>query len=143
MINLNTEELTAIFRKYGLKLTTQRLAIFKLIISRKDHPTTEQIYEALKSDYPTISLGTIYKTLHLLQELGLIQELGFSEGKIRYDPNLEPHINMVCTKCGQVNDYEPKSLKPLWKDMVSKLNFEPTGQRIDLYYICDKCKKKE
>lgn len=142
MINLNAEELIDLFRENGLKVTTQRLAIYKYIISRDDHPTTEQIYQALKKDHPTIGLGTIYKTLHLLKKLGLIQELGFNEGSIRYDPNIQLHINMVCTKCGQIEDYESEIFKLHWKELISKLDFKPKGQRIDLYYECEKCKKK-
>jgi len=69
-------------KKKGYKLTTQRLAICKFILIRNDHPTAEVIYQELRKEYTTISLGTIYKTLHLLKSLGLIQELGF-----RYDSN--------------------------------------------------------
>ncbi|TFG13416.1 MAG: transcriptional repressor [Promethearchaeota archaeon] len=138
---MKDQELFNLFRENGFKVTTQRLAIYKYIISRDDHPTTEQIYQALKKDHPTISLGTIYKTLHLLKQLGLIQELGFNEGSIRYDPNMELHINIVCTKCGHIDDYESKSFNKNWKELISNLNFEPKGQRIDLYYECEKCKK--
>lgn len=138
---MKDQELFNLFRENGFKVTTQRLAIYKYIISRDDHPTTEQIYQALKKDHPTISLGTIYKTLHLLKQLGLIQELGFNEGSIRYDPNMELHINIVCTKCGHIDDYESKSFNENWKELISNLNFEPKGQRIDLYYECEKCKK--
>ena len=115
MINLDIEKLTAIFRDHGLKLTIQRLAIFNSIISRKDHPSTEQVYESLKEKYPTISLATIYKTLHIFNELGLIQELNFSDGNIRYDPNMELHINIVCIKCGGITDYSNKKIKDLWQ----------------------------
>ncbi len=143
MIHLDIEELKAIFRKKGLKFTTQRLTIFKLIISRKDHPSTEEIYKSLKREYPTISLGTIYKTLHLFKELGLIQELNFSEGKIRYDPNTKLHINMICSKCGKISDYENEKVKVLWKTILSDLSFKPKGQRIDIYYDCESCKNFE
>jgi Fur family peroxide stress response transcriptional regulator len=137
---MNSQELIDLFRKNGFKVTTQRIAIYKYIKSRDDHPTTEQIYEAVKKDHPTISLGTIYKTLHLLKKLNLIQELGFNEGSIRYDPNTHLHINMICTKCGRINDYESKVFNSQWKELISSLDFEPKGQRIDIYYECDNCK---
>lgn len=140
MINLDIEKLTAIFRDHGLKLTIQRLAIFNSIISRKDHPSTEQVYESLKEKYPTISLATIYKTLHIFNELGLIQELNFSDGNIRYDPNMELHINIVCIKCGRIIDYNNKKVKDLWQPIIADLNFKPKGQRIDIYYECEICK---
>ena len=137
---MKDQELIDLFRENGFKVTTQRLAIFKYIKSRSDHPTTEQIYEALKNDHPTISLGTIYKTLHLLKELGLVQELGFNEGRVRFDPNMNLHINMVCTKCGQIKDYKSESFNSHWNELISSLDFEPKGQRIDLYYECEKCR---
>ena len=136
---MDDQELFALFRKNGYKVTTQRLAIYKLMLTKKDHPTADQIYQELKSDYPTLSLGTIYKTLHTLKELGLIQKLGFNEGSIRYDPDLEPHINLVCSKCGEISDYKSENVAKFWKAIISNLNLKPIGQRIDIYYICENC----
>jgi len=85
-------------------------------------------------------LGTIYKTLHLLKELGLIQELGFNEGSVRYDPDMELHINMVCSECGIISDYKAENVKKLWSVIISDTGIKPTSQRIDLYYECDGCK---
>jgi Fur family peroxide stress response transcriptional regulator len=139
MIDLDTQELITTFKKQGYKVTTQRLAICKLVLNRNDHPTAEEIYQELKKEYPTISLGTIYKTLHLLKEFGLIQELGFNEG-IRYDPDMELHINIVCSKCGRIYDYKAKNVEEMWNIIISDLGFKPKGQRIDIYYECDDCK---
>ncbi len=137
---MDDQELFALFRKNGYKATTQRLAIWKYIISRDDHPSTDQIYQAMKVDYPTISLGTIYKTLHLLKDLGLIQELGFNEGSVRYDPNTEFHINMICSKCGEIVDYESENTKKFWSTILSELEVKVNGHRFDVYYECDDCK---
>jgi Fur family peroxide stress response transcriptional regulator len=137
---LDTKELFEIFREKGLRLTIQRLVIFNSIISRKDHPTTEEIYNSLKDKFPTISLGTIYKTLHLFKELNLIQELNFSENNIRYDPNMSLHINIVCPKCGKICDYNNEKIKDIWQVIISDLNIKPKGQRIDIYSECEGCK---
>jgi len=137
---MDDQELIVIFRENGYKVTTQRLAICKFILSRKDHPTTEQIYQELRYEYPTISLGTNYKTLHLLKALELIQELGFNEGSVRYDPDMELHINMVCSKCGKITDYKAENVKKLWCVIISDIGIKPKGQRIDIYYECDNCK---
>ena len=137
---MDTNDVINFFREKGLKVTSQRLAICNFILSRKDHPTAEQIYQELRNEYPTISLGTIYKTLHLLQELGLIQELGFNEGSVRYDPDMELHINMVCSKCGKISDYKAENVEKLWSAIISDLGFKPKGQRIDIYFECNDCK---
>ena len=141
MIQKTTEDLASIFKKHGLKLTTQRLAIYKSLVERKDHPTTESIYKSLKDDYPTIGLGTVYSTLHLFKDLGLIQELNFSDGNIRYDPNTKVHINLVCSNCGNISDYDSRNVKEFWQKIISGLKIKPKGQRIDIYYECEKCKK--
>ena len=137
---MDTQELITLFRERGYKVTTQRLAICKFILSRKDHPTADKIYQSLRKDHPTISLGTIYKTLHLLKELGLIQELGFNDGSVRYDPDTELHINMVCSKCGEIRDYKAEDVENLWNAILSDIGVKPKGQRIDIYYDCKKCK---
>ncbi|MFX1571822.1 MAG: Fur family transcriptional regulator [Promethearchaeota archaeon] len=137
---MDDKELINLFRDKGFKVTVQRLAICKYVLPRGDHPSAEQIYQALKIDYPTISLGTIYKTLHLMQDLNIIQELGFKDGSRRYDPDMDPHINMVCTKCGKIYDYKTKKVKELWNNILSELEIKPKSQRIDIYYECDECK---
>ena len=139
---MDTQSIIGFFREKGLKVTSQRLAICIFILSRKDHPTAELIYQELRNEYPTISLGTVYKTLHLLQELGLIQELGFNEGSVRYDPDMELHVNMVCSKCGQISDYKTENVEKFWSAIISDLRVKPTGQRIDIYYECEDCKLK-
>ena len=137
---MNTQDLIKLFRKNGYKATSQRLAICKLILSRKDHPSADQVYQELKEEYPTISLTTIYNTLRILVELELIQELGFNEGSIRYDPDMELHINMVCPKCGKIDDYKAENVTKLWNAIISDLGLKPIGQRIDIYYKCEECK---
>ena len=140
---MDDQELIDIFRKNGLKVTRQRFAICKFIISRVDHPSADQIYQSLKTDHPTISLGTVYKTLGLLEELGLIQKLRFNESSIRYDPDMELHINIVCSKCGKIYDYKAENVKKLWSVIVSDIGIKPKGQRIDIYYECNECNKSD
>ncbi|NHJ19572.1 MAG: transcriptional repressor [Candidatus Lokiarchaeota archaeon] len=137
---MDTQYLIEFLREKGLKVTSQRLAIFNFILSRKDHPTAEQIYQKIRGEYPTISLGTVYKNLHLLKEIGLIQELGFDEGSVRYDPDMDLHVNMVCTNCGKITDYKTDKVEKLWNALISDIGIKPKGHRIDLYYECDDCK---
>jgi Fur family peroxide stress response transcriptional regulator len=139
---MNAQQLIAILRDKGHKVTPQRLAICELALSCKDHPTAEQIHQEVIKKYPTISLATVYQTLHLLIDMGLLQELGFNDKSSRYDPNTTPHINVICLKCGEINDYEAKDVKKLWSQIIGELGFKPIGQRLDLYRYCDKCKRK-
>jgi Fur family peroxide stress response transcriptional regulator len=139
---MDTDELIDNLRKQGYRVTPQRLSICKLILSSKDHPSAEQIYHEVKKTYPTISLATVYLTLDLLRNLGLVQELGFSDRSSRYDPNNSPHINIICPKCGKIYDYEAARVKKLWSQIVAETGLTPIRQRLDLYVLCDKCNKK-
>jgi len=136
---MKTEELVAKLRKSGFKVTPQRLTICELILSSKEHPTAEQVYEKVKKTHPTISLATVYQTLHLLSEIGLIQEMGFSNCVSRCGPDTSPHINIICQKCGKIEDYKAESVKKLWAQIIEELGFKLIGQRIDIYTCCDRC----
>jgi len=138
---MDDQQLIKKLRSKGYKVTPQRLAICKLLLSSKNHPSADQIYQEVKKQYPTISLATVYFTLDLLKDLGLVQELGFSDRSSRYDPNTSPHINVICPKCGRVYDYEAASVKKLWSQMVAEMSFTPLRQRLDIYIFCDKCSK--
>lgn len=139
---MNTKRLISKLREEGYKVTPQRLAICELALSSKDHPTADQIHHEIMKKYPTISLATVYQTLHLLTDMGLLQELGFSDKSSRYDSNTSPHINVICPKCEDIYDYEAKNVKRLWSQIIGELGFQPIGQRLDIYRYCEKCWKK-
>ena len=126
----------------GYKVTPQRLAIFKLILTNKNHPSVDQIYEMVIKKFPTISIATVYQNLHLLEELGLVHELKFNNNMSRYDPNTKPHINLICPKCNKIVDYESKNVKNFFDQIVADLKIKQIDQRIDIYRYCDKCSKK-
>ena len=98
-------ELTELFRARGLRVTPQRQAIFGLLQDDQTHPTVESLYERACSDMPTISLKTVYQTVHDLEALGEVQVLDLGTGSVRVDPNVEhDHHHVVCTQCGRVRD---------------------------------------
>ncbi len=139
--SISRKELISKFHEKGYKVTPQRLKICEFVLSSKDHPTAEEIYHEVIKNNPTISLATVYKTLHLLSDLGLVQELNFAENRSRFDPNISPHINIICPKCGKILDYESKNIKQLWDMIISELKIKPSGQRMDLYVECEKWDK--
>ena len=129
-------------RSKGYKATPQRIAICKMALGSKEHPSVQKIYREVKQMHPTVSLATVYTTLNILKESGLIQELNFPQGQTRFDPNLEAHINFVCRLCGNIQDSEDAALKELVKKASAKANFSPTAQRIDVYGVCGQCTNK-
>lgn len=136
---MNIQQIMHKLRERSYRVTPQRLAVCELILSSKDHPTADRIFREVKKKHPTISLATVYQTLHLLTDIGLLQELGFSDRISRYDPNTSPHINIVCKKCGEIQDHKAESVKELWSKIIGELGFKPTGQRLDIYRYCEKC----
>jgi len=99
------EELTAAFRDRGLRVTPQRQAIFRLLHGNGAHPTVEALYEAAAAEMPTISLKTVYQTVHDLEALGELRVLDLGTGAVRVDPNVDgDHHHLVCNSCGAVRD---------------------------------------
>ena len=129
-------------RKKGYKATPQRIAISRLAIRNREHPSAQKIYEEVKAFFPTVSLGTVYKTLQTLSKLGLIQELSFPEGQARFDSHMKPHINLVCTRCGNIQDLDDRLAEEIVKRVAMTTKFTATRQRLDIYGICDKCRNK-
>lgn len=105
--------LEAVARKAGVKLTHQRLEIFKELASTGTHPDADSIYRAVRQRLPTVSLDTVYRTLWMLQDLGLVTTLGPQRDRVRFDANLEHHHHFVCVRCGLVRDFESQALARL------------------------------
>jgi Fe2+ or Zn2+ uptake regulation protein len=101
----SVDELTERFRDGGLRVTPQRQAIFRLLHGNDAHPTVEALYDAARAEMPTISLKTVYQTVHDLEAMGEVALLDVGTGSIRVDPNVEDrHHHLVCTGCGTVRD---------------------------------------
>lgn len=92
-------------RDAGVKLTHQRLEIFREIARSTDHPDAETVYRGVRERIPTMSLDTVYRSLRLLSDLGLIATLGPSRDRARFDVNLDRHHHFVCVRCGLTRDF--------------------------------------
>jgi Fur family peroxide stress response transcriptional regulator len=129
-------------RRKGYKATTQRIAICRFVLHSRDHPTAQRIYSEVKKVHLTVSLATVYKTLKILKELGLVQELNFPQGQTRFDCYMKPHINLVCLRCGNIRDLDDLTAQEIVGRVVAAAKFTITGQRLDLYGVCEKCARK-
>ncbi|HXQ90848.1 MAG TPA: transcriptional repressor [Acidimicrobiales bacterium] len=99
------DELSALFRAQGRKITAQRQCIFRVLHGDVSHPTAEKVHAAAKAHMETISLKTVYQTLHELAAMGEIAALDLGTGTTRFDPNVdEVHHHLVCRRCGKVRD---------------------------------------
>ena len=114
-----------------LKYSRQREAIKDFLMTRKDHPTADVVYENIKKIYPNISLGTVYRNLSLLSEIGEIQKLSNFGGADHFDGCVTPHCHFMCKECGQVLDLETEDLNSL--DRKSQSKTSPVRFRIVIY----------
>lgn len=92
-------------KQAGVKLTHQRIEIFREAVNSGDHPDAESILRGVRRRMPTVSLDTVYRTLWLFVDLGLMGTLGPPRDRVRFDPNVRPHHHFVCTRCGRTHDF--------------------------------------
>lgn len=135
------ENITSIFKEKKLKLTPQRLAVYKYLMSTHDHPSAEIIYKALQPEYPTMSLATVYKALKTLVEVNLVQEINVGEGNFRYDDNSTEHAHIQCINCGKVTDLENISFSALNKTAEENSEYKILSNKIFFYGLCKDCNK--
>ena len=100
-------------KRAGVKLTHQRLEIFRAVAASADQPSAEALHKALEPRMPTLSLDTVYRTLWLLTDLGLVTTLGPRREVVRFDANLTGHHHYVCDRCGLTRDFDSDELNTL------------------------------
>jgi len=134
------EELTELFRANGRKVTGQRQCIFRVLQGDVSHPSAEAVHAEVSRAMGTISLKTVYQTLHDLAELGEIVPLDVGTGMTRFDPNVDdPHHHLVCRRCGKVRDLVadfPELRIPAGAD----LGFEVGSAEIVFRGLCLDCR---
>jgi Fur family transcriptional regulator, peroxide stress response regulator len=137
-------QMVAKLRAQNLRITPQRLAIFRILAANEGHPSIEEIYDRMKVDFPTMSPATVYKTMILLKGLGEVLELGFPDGVNRYDgckPYSHPHV--ICLECKKIVDPELGSLQHLTETAGRQTGFQILNHRLDFFGICPECQAKE
>ncbi len=133
---------TNMLRDKGFKVTPQRLAIYSVLASTKAHPSAEMIFNDLQALYPTMSLATVYKTIDILREIGLVQILNAGEDCFRYDANTDNHPHIRCMVCGRVDDMEGIDASNFIDSVSQTTSYEVTGQQFYFYGVCPVCQGK-
>lgn len=134
------DNISTVFKEKKLKLTPQRIAVYKFLKSVTEHPSAETIYKALQEDYPTMSLATVYKTLKTMVEVNLIQELNVGEGNFRYDGNTCAHPHIQCINCQKVDDIHDISFSDLNEKVKTFTDYEVLSNQVYFYGLCNECK---
>lgn len=131
----------AALRNKGIKLTHQRMIIFQEVAESEEHPSAESVCNAVRRKLPMISLDTVYRTLWMLQDLGLIKIIG-GRDRVRLDGNTRPHHHFVCNECGLMRDFRSNEFDQLKipKEVENFGNGETVY--IEIKGICTECLKK-
>jgi len=141
------------FKGCGYRFTVPRKAIIDVLLKTRKHLSAEEIYQEVYKEYPQVGLTTVYRTLEVLTQMGLIFKFDFGDGRARYEliegHEEEHHHHLVCTQCKRVINYsefideEFEFLKRAEKGLSKKYNFQIKNHIIQFYGLCEKCKNKE
>lgn len=125
----------------ALKYSRQRESIKKMLMNRNDHPTADMIYTEIRQIFPNISLGTVYRNLSLLSEIGEIKKVTTGDGVDRYDADTSPHNHFVCRQCNAVMDLNMEDIGSI-KEAAAK-NFDGIIEdySVNFYGLCGLCKE--
>jgi len=126
----------------GIKLTHQRLEIFREVAGSIDHPNAEAVLKALSPRMPTLSHDTVYRTLWLLHDLGLVSTLGPKRESVRFDANPEPHHHYICVSCGLARDFESTEFNSLNIPKAVNGFGSVDTTHVEVRGICLKCQEK-
>ncbi|NTU57728.1 MAG: transcriptional repressor [Chlorobiaceae bacterium] len=128
-------------RKNGLKVTPQRLAIYKVLIESADHPSADSVYRKITEEYPTISFDTVNRTLLTFAEIGVIAMVESYSVARRFDSQTGRHHHLHCVKCGLITDFCDASLDEVKvPEQIEKL-YDVLGKRVVISGICPDCTK--
>jgi Fur family transcriptional regulator, ferric uptake regulator len=128
-------------RQKGYRITPQREIIVQAIAHADSHMTAEEIFAEVQTRTQALNLATIYRTLELLMEEGLVTGINLGEGKIIYaTTNHGPHIHLVCRGCGQIMDVDPQLLASVEERLQSEHHFTPDLNHISIFGFCSQCR---
>jgi Fur family peroxide stress response transcriptional regulator len=137
-----SKNITELLRGNGFKVTPQRLAVYEVLANTKEHPNAEMIFSSLQATYPTMSLATVYKTIDILSEIGLVQILNAGEDSFRYDADMSNHAHVRCVECGRVDDVFDLDAAKVTREIEMGTQYRLTGQQFYFYGVCPACQKK-
>lgn len=128
----------------GLRLTGQRRTIARVLEAASDHPDVEELYNRASAEDPRISLATVYRTVKLFEEAGILEKLEFGDGRARYeDAEREHHDHLIDIHSGEVIEFVDAGIEALQEKIARKLGYELRGHKLELYGVPSKPKKSD
>src|SRR5919205_1573969 len=126
-------------RRSGYTLTSQRRAVLEALSRAKGHPSAEDVYLIVKRENPRVALGTVYQALSVLEEVGVIGSKHWAESPTRYDLNVEPHLDIRCTNCGEVAEVPGVDLGGVEARISENAPYKVTRATMVVEGLCPDC----
>jgi len=136
------EALQEALRNSGQRLTPQRMMVLSALAEQESHVTAEAILDLVRLEYPYINLSTIYRTLDLLVELGLVAETDLGGGVRQFElVGAHPHHHLICQRCGHTIEIGDETLQPLRNRLQSHYGFEARMDHFAIFGVCQACRE--
>ncbi len=132
------ERLIEKLRQRHLRVTSQRIVIHRALCAHPQHLTAEQILDSVSASLPGTSLPTVYATLELLEELGLVRRFGTGNGAVLFDSRIEPHAHMVCRRCRTTADLDASASEQAL-ERARQTGFVPEHAQLVVWGLCERC----
>lgn len=126
-----------------MNYSKQRELVLQTVLEHPVHPTANTVYRLVRRKNPKISLGTVYRNLNILSEIGLLRKISMPVGSDRFDGRLDEHYHMACTRCGQVLDVECEAMEELERRIMEHQGFEVRDRHLLLTGLCRDCREQE
>lgn len=117
----------------NIRITPQRQIIIKVIEESEDHPDVDQLYQRAVQIDNTISIATVYRTVKLLEEAGVIERLEFGDGRARYEESGEHHEHLVDIETGEVIEFYDEPLERMKEEIANRMGYELVDHRLELF----------
>ena len=129
-------DLEALCHEKGLRITEQRKVIARVLSDAEDHPDVEKVYERASAIDPGISIATVYRTVRLFEEAGILERHDFGDGRARYEAAAETHHDhLIDVETGNVIEFVDEELETLQRRIAEKLGFRLVDHRMELYGV--------
>lgn len=138
-----TEYILNNFKSAGSKITNQRKKIILEVLRKGGHLSADELYNLIRKKTKNIGYATVYRTLKIMKDTGIIRAREFGDGRARFEIELSHHDHMICIKCKKVIEFECKEIERYQEEVSSKSNFKMITHKLEIYGLCSNCRNEK
>ncbi len=135
------KDTTETFDKLGYRLTPQRTLVLEAVEESSGHVSVEEIFDRVRARFPRVNLSTIYRTLDLLEQIGMVTKSDLGAGRVQYHRSDDAnHHHLVCQRCGGIVDLDENEFAPIWERLEERYNFKIFQRHMAIFGECARCR---